>query len=99
METLKKVLKKATSKKNAKTDVKNASNIKKAISAVKDLMYIYPKGCTTLDARKKFRTDARRHRDSYIKNIKKAAPGAEREALRAEASSFAKKTFVSPPKF
>jgi len=97
METLKTV-KKVTSK-NTKVDAKNASNIKKAITAQKDLMYHYPKGCNTLDERKKFRTDARRHRESFIKNIKKAAPGAEREALRSEANAFGKKTFVSVPKF
>lgn len=98
METLKPA-KKATSKKNAKTDAKNVSGIKKAITADKDLLYIYPKGCNTLGERKKFRTDARRHRDAFIRNIRKAPAGKEREAIRSEANSFGKKTFVAPIKF
>jgi len=97
MKTLK--LKKVTSKNTKKTDAKNVSNVKRAITAIKDLMYIYPKDCTTLPERKKFRTDARRHRDAFIRDIKKAAPGSEREAIRSEAIAFGKKTFAESIKF
>jgi len=97
MKTLK--LKKVTSKNTKRTDAKNASNVKKAITAMKDLTYIYPKDCNSLPERKKFRTDARRHRDAFIRDIKKASPGAEREAIRSEANAFGKKTFAVAVKF
>lgn len=95
-----KTVKKAASKKIAKNDAKNVSNIKKAIQKNLDLTYIYPKGCTELPERKKFRTDARRHRDSFTSKIAKAI-GAEKEVLKQEARGFASKVFAKghQPKF
>ncbi len=95
-----KTVKKAGSKKSAKTDAKNVSNLKKAVASALDLTYIYPKGCTSLPERKKFRTDARRHRDSFQSKIAKAS-GAEKETLKTEARAFASKVFAKGhiPKF
>lgn len=95
MKTLKKVrkisLKKANSQKNQ--DAKNLGNVKKAITQGKDLMYAYPKATDSLPARKKFRTDARRKRDSYIRRIK-LLKGAEKTQLQKEANVWASKVFV-----
>lgn len=102
MKTLEKVkkinLKKVKTSKA--TDSKNLANVKKVISKEKDLMYRYPKGCSTLPDRKKFRTDARRHRDSYVRRIG-GLKGAERIALQKEATTWAASIFEAgyQPKF
>jgi len=102
MKTLEKV--KKIDLKKVKTskaqDSKNLENVKKAISKEKDLMYRYPKACATLPDRKKFRTDARRHRDSFIRRISKLK-GAEKIELQKEAAAWASTIFEKEhlPKF
>lgn len=77
-----------------KVDKKNLENTKKEITKEKDLMYQYPDDVTDLDSRKKFRTGARRKRDSFIKQITKAEKPEEKEKLLKDANKWAKDVFT-----
>lgn len=74
------------------TDQKNLQNVKQKVAAERDLLYAYPPEVNTLDAKKKFRTAARRQRDSFQKRIK-AAEGKEKAALQKEAKAWASEIY------
>lgn len=90
----KKLVKKAPAQ--TEVDAKNKENVKAAVKKEKDLMYNYISDMTG-EEKKKFRTQARRTRANYEKNIL-AAKGEEKGKLLNEAMAWAKETY-SPSYF
>lgn len=73
---------KATAK-NAQTE-NNKAEVAKAITDKKDLKYIYPKGCTQLGQRKKFRHQTRAKIKQFENAIAKLVEGTDKKALKAK---------------
>lgn len=86
-------LKKSKKNKNKEVDEKNLENVSKKITNEKDLLYQYPTDVNTIEKRKKFRADARRTRDSFIKKIAKADKK-DQASLKKEAEAWAKDIFT-----
>lgn len=86
-------VKKNTEKKNQVVDKKNVANVKESITKVKDLKYIYKKGCDNLVDRKKFRTSTRGKINTALGKIAKAGKK-EKITLMAELRTSCEKVLT-----
>lgn len=87
-------VKKVKKAKEGELDEKNLGNTKAKITKEKDLMYVYPKDASTLEARKTFRSGVRRKLESFKKSIAKAKKE-EKADLVATATEWAKGIYAA----
>jgi hypothetical protein len=88
---------KATSQKD-KTNAKATQKNVEAKSLTRDVKYLFPEDCTTIDRRKAFRTSARAKLATFYKQEDRAE-GKEKTAIKKEREAFMKATFVKGIKF
>jgi hypothetical protein len=85
----------STPKADAPADVKakSADEVKKKITAEKDLLYLYPESVNTLEKRKTYRRGIRTKIHSLAKQLVKAE-GKEKKELIKEVNEFAKEHYT-----